>query len=76
MSLAPQCRSTRSGLTHISVAIDEVLDFLQAAAEASAEQHGALAGPVLPAQRRGSLGIDLIDDYRQEVETELEGWQP
>ncbi len=69
-------RSTRSGLVHISVAIDEALDWLQAHAEVSAEFHGDLVGPILPEQRHASSAIDMVEKLRQEAEAGLEGWQP
>ncbi len=64
-------RSTRGELIHINFAIAEALDWLQARVERSAARHGDLVGPVLPAQRRASRRIDLIEEWRQEAEAGL-----
>ena len=63
---------SRAGLVHISVAVREALDFLQQMMEEGAEQHGDLAGPVLPEQRDASSAIDAIERLRQEAEAELD----
>lgn len=61
-------RSTGSDLVHVSVAVKEALDFLQATVEFRAEQDGALVGPILPEQRRASGAIDRVEKLRQELE--------
>ena len=62
-----QPRSTRSEFVHVSIAIDDALNFLQTIAEESAARYGDLSGPVLPAQRGASRAIDIAESLRQEA---------
>jgi len=71
-----QRRSIRGDFVHISIAIDDALNFLQAVAELSAEQHGDLSGPVSPAQRSASREIDITESLRQQAEAKLEDCRP
>ena len=68
MSGTPRRRTNRSELTHISIAIDDALDHLQATAEECAARHGELAGPVRPEQRRWADAIDSVEHRRAELE--------
>ena len=53
-------------LTHIRVAIEEALDFLQPPAESCAERHGPLEGPVMARQPHCGCAIDSLATRREE----------